>query len=300
MIKSIELTRFKKYKHQTFKLNPNGLSLLVGGNNAGKSTLIHALAVWEFCKMILLHEKGRAVFNQEQIGEGEGFGMSAEEFLPIAVPSLNHLWTNLKTQLSPEEKAGWPDRYPGYIMRIKCVWDYLDQSDKYLEIGLSLVNDRLFIRITDSNLEDDDYIPHVVYLPTFAGVLPKESKATMAERRAYLGRGMAGSIIRNMIYDLYVKDVAIKEEILAGKTRMNASDKMMLLNRSPLQKLQNNLRETFHSELQIEPFSEDFHTVIKVYERKVILVDEKKWKSFPSRVIRLEISLHKAVAIYNG
>lgn len=145
MIKLIHLTRFKKYKDQTFSLNPSGLSLLVGGNNAGKSTLIHALAVWEFCKMILLHEKGRTVFNQDQIGAGEGFGMSAEEFLPIAVPSLNHLWTNLKTQASPEEKATWPDRYPGYIMRIKCTWDYETQINKFLEIGLSLVNDRLFI-----------------------------------------------------------------------------------------------------------------------------------------------------------
>ena len=45
--------------------------------------------------------------------KGEGFGMSAEEFLPIAVPSLNHLWTNLKTQLSPAEKEAWLDAYPG-------------------------------------------------------------------------------------------------------------------------------------------------------------------------------------------
>lgn len=148
MIKRIELTRFKKYKSQYFTLRPNGVTLLVGGNNAGKSTLIHALAVWEFCKMILLHEKGRSTFNQEEIGTGEGFGMSAEEFLPIAVPSLNHLWTNLKTQLSPAEKDAWPDAYPGYIMRIKCIWDYEDQLDRYLEIGLSLVNDRLFIRET--------------------------------------------------------------------------------------------------------------------------------------------------------
>ena len=105
MIKQVELTRFKKYKRQKFELTPNGVTLLVGGNNSGKSTLIHALSVWEFCKMILLHEKGRNIFNQDSWGTGEGFGMSAEEFLPIAVPSLNHLWTNLKTQLSPSEKA---------------------------------------------------------------------------------------------------------------------------------------------------------------------------------------------------
>ncbi len=33
--------------------------------------------------------------------------------------------------------------------------------------------------VTSSNIQDGDYIPTVVYLPTFAGVLPKENKATI-------------------------------------------------------------------------------------------------------------------------
>ena len=270
MIKQVELTRFKKYKLQKFKLKPTGVTLLVGGNNAGKSTLIHALSVWEFCKMILLHEKGRDAFNQGEWGNGDGLGISAEDFLPIAVPALNHLWTNLKTQLSAKEKEEWPDKYPGYILRIKCTWDYQDQLDRMLEIGLSLVNDRLFIRVTGSNLCAEDHLLSIVYLPTFAGVLPKENKATIAERRAFLGRGMAGSVIRNMIYDLYLEDRELRDKLLKGKTRLNSLDKQELNKRSPLQKLQNNLRTTFLSQLEIEPFSEDFHTVLRIYERKVV------------------------------
>lgn len=281
MIKQVELTRFKKYKQQSFKLKPTGISLLVGGNNAGKSTLIHALSVWEFCKMILLHEKGRASFNKDEVGKGEGFGMSAEEFMPVGVPSLNHLWTNLKTQLSPTEKDEWPDNYPGYIMRIKCTWDYKDQVDSILEIGLSLVNDRLFIRVTKSNLSNDDYIPTIVYLPTFAGVLPRENKATLAERRAFLGRGMAGSIIRNMIYDLYIEDTRIRKELSDSGNRLRGQQKELYESRSPLQKLQRNLKNTFKSELEIEPFNEDFHTVIKVNERRVVLNEEGKYEVLP-------------------
>lgn len=270
MIKRIELTRFKKFKQHAFDLKSDGATLLVGGNNSGKSTLIHALAVWEFCKVILEHEKGRGIFNANALGTGAGFGMSAEEFFPIAVPSLNHLWTNLKTQLSPAEKEAWPDQYPGYIMRIKCIWDCNGANDKMLEIGLSLVNDRLFIRITDSNLSDGDKLPTIVYLPTFSGVLPKENKVTLAERRAYLGKGMAGAIIRNMIYDLYLDDEKIKQDIIAeGFSKKSATYKRRVMEESPLEKLQENLRTTFLSELEIEPYSEEFHTVLRVNERKL-------------------------------
>lgn len=281
MIKQIKLTRFKKYKSQTFNLSSNGISLLVGGNNSGKTTLIHALSVWEFCKMVLKHEKGEKVFTAEELGHGEGFGMSAEEFLPIAVPSLNHLWTNLKTQLSTAEKAEWQDRYPGYIMRIECIWDYEDQTDKCLEFGLSLVNDRLFIRVTNTNLSVNDHIPYIVYLPTLAGVLPKENKATVAERRAFLGQGMAGSIIRNMIYDLYKSDIEMRNALKGDKDRLSESDKRELNQHSPLQKLQNNLRETFSSELEIEPFNEDFHTVLRIFERKVTIDGNGRYTPLP-------------------
>ena len=275
MINKVTLTRFKKFKYKEFCLHSNGVTLLVGGNNSGKTTLIHALSVWEFCKMVLSHEKGRGVFNKDSVGKSAGFGMSAEEFLPLAVPSLNHLWTNLKTQLSTEEKekAKEKTKFPGYILRIRCDWCSPEKATKYLEIGLSLVNDRMFIQITDSNLDNDDYIPSVVYIPTLAAVLPKENKATIAERRAYLGRGMAGSVLRNMIYDLYQKDAKLRNSFRKHNGRLSSQDKAFLSTNSPLELLQTNLRNTFKSELEIEPFSEEFNTVIKINERKVISKD---------------------------
>lgn len=281
MIKRIRLTRFKKYKNQEFCIHSEGISLLVGGNNSGKSTLIHALSVWEFCKMILIHEKGRKILNENELEGAEGLGMSAEDFLPLALPSLNHLWTNLKTQLSPFEKKVWQDQFPGYILRINCIWDYKEQVNKQLEIGLSLVNDRLFIRVTSSNIQEGDYIPTVVYLPTFAGVLPKENKVTIAERRALLGRGMAGSVLRNMIYDLYVKDQEIKSMLLQGKKKFSTSDKERYIKDSPLQRLNKDLRDVFSTELEIDPFSEEFNTVLRIYERKGKKNEKGIFEPFP-------------------
>ncbi len=60
MIYRVCLKNFKRFENTSFDLYPQGISLLAGGNNSGKSTLLHALAVWEFCRFVLEMERGRA------------------------------------------------------------------------------------------------------------------------------------------------------------------------------------------------------------------------------------------------
>src|SRR4051794_36474584 len=142
MIKKISFRRFKQFSATTVKLNP-GITLLAGGNNAGKSSLLHGLAVWEFCRTATLMERGEEGL-LAQATLKQGFGLGDDEFSPINVPSLKHLWTNLKTQ-----KTG--DDSDGYTLRISCKWG--DSPDeRVLGFGLSLANDRLFVRTTESNL----------------------------------------------------------------------------------------------------------------------------------------------------
>lgn len=137
----IELHRFKQFKSGKVALEPN-LSLLVGGNNAGKSSILHALAVWEFCKTILEFSKGRRSWAVGAASQGVGIGIS--EFSPISLPSLKHLWTDLKTQRIQE--------LDGYTLKIKAMWHTANGDNKHLEFGLSLANDRLFIKATSTNL----------------------------------------------------------------------------------------------------------------------------------------------------
>lgn len=280
MIKKLYVKNFKRFRSQEFNILPLGVSLFVGGNNSGKSTVIHALAIWEFCKMILSHEKGDSVFLATNVGKDEGFGMSSDDFLPVAVPSLNHFWTNLKVQIPTKSPHAPNDKFPGYTLRISCFWDTDIKSDLFLEIGLSLVNDRLFMRVTDTNLGTGDYIPKIVYLPTFAGVLPKERKSTIAERRAFLGQGMAGSILRNLIYDLYDKEEDMKIDLLNGKSRLSKLDKDYIALNSSFAHLQSLLREVFSVELEVMPFNDEFQTILHVDERKVTF-NNGEYKAIP-------------------
>jgi hypothetical protein len=140
VVTKVGFHRFKQFKDQAFELRP-GISLLAGGNNSGKSTLLHGLAIWEFCRTAIEMERGPATF---LVGHrGQGLGLGDDEFSPINVPSLKHLWTNLKSQKDTE-----PD---GYTLRIHVEWPD-DGNARMLEFGLALSNDRLFVKTTDSNL----------------------------------------------------------------------------------------------------------------------------------------------------
>src|SRR3954470_21128471 len=155
MIQHVTFHRFKQYQDQTFALHP-GVSLLAGGNNSGKSTILHGLAVWEFSRTAIEMERGVEMFEAGKMRQGIGLG--DDEFSPINVPSLKHLWTNLKSQ-----KDGEPD---GYTLKIRCEWG----EDRFLELGLLLPNDRRLNKTIDSNLQAGETIPRVAYLPPFAGI----------------------------------------------------------------------------------------------------------------------------------
>jgi len=272
MIKELRLRNFKKFRNSQIHLHEFDVTLLVGGNNSGKTSIIQALSIWEFCRMFFENEGGQNALIRGVFEKRQGKGIGVDEFLPIALPSLNHLWTGLSSK-----QQG--DRYPSYTLRIACIWDDADKANQELEFGLLLANDRLFIRVTNSTLEIGDKIPRVVYLPTFAGVLSKENQISPAERLSLTGKGLAGSIIRNMIFDLHQLDQQIKEDCIGGRNRLRGEARERWLNESPFQILQKSLREVFSVELTVEPFNPNYQTVIRVNVR---LVERKENGDFIS------------------
>ncbi|WYX08882.1 AAA family ATPase [Achromobacter xylosoxidans] len=263
-IKEVVLHRFKQFNDTQIPVEP-GLSLVVGGNNSGKSTVLQALATWQFCKTLLEIEKGRKAW--VSVANIQGIGMGIVDFTPMHIPSLAHLWTNLKSQKLQE-----PD---GYTLKIKVVWERDDKIDKFLEIGLSLANDRLFVKTTTTNLtlaevEDaegnpiDSGVPNIAYLPPFAGVTDRESRLTPAMRSRLLGQGLSGGVIRNAIFDLHEANRTARSRLREGRTKIKNSDLASLRANDPWEILQKTMQEVFATELRIIPFNERYHSYLKV------------------------------------
>lgn len=252
MISRVTFHRLKQFRDQAFDLHP-GVSLLGGGNNAGKSTILHGLAIWEFCRTAIEMERGPEMFLSDWTGQGIGLG--DDEFSPINVPSLKHLWTNLKTQKDDE-----PD---GYTLKLGCEWER-DGDSRHLEFGMSLANDRLFVKPTRSNLAAEDPVPRLAYLPPFAGMTDREARTTGAIRRRRIGEGLAGAVLRNILLDMQERNVAERARLRGERTKIADPDLARLRATDPWELLQQNLRTTFKTELLVAPFREEYHSYIQV------------------------------------
>lgn len=252
MINRVSFHRFKQFKDVVFDLH-TGVSLLGGGNNAGKSTMLHGLAIWEFCRTAVEMERSAATFVEGHAGQGLGLG--DDEFSPINVPSLKHLWTNLKTQKVDESD--------GYTLRIRCDWEQ-DSAARHLEFGLALSNDRLFVKTLDSNLGAEDRIPRLAYLPPFAGMTDREMRTTGAIRRRRIGEGLAGAVLRNILLDMQDHNVAERRRRRGDKNKLSDADLADLRKTDPWELLQQNLRIVFGAELDIASFRAEYHSYIQV------------------------------------
>lgn len=264
----IEATAFKQFPKLDLELRSN-VNLMAGPNNAGKSTALHALAVWEFCRFAILMERGSAGLEPRSLAK-QGLGIGDEEFSPINLPSLKHLWTNLQPAYGKKPGEN------GYTLRITAHWKDRGR-DQRLGFALALANDRLFIRLDTSSLIPGDRVPSVAYLPTLAGITSREERLNGALRRRRIGEGLAGAVLRNVLLDMYSDNHRRISEIKAAnksvkprkKQRAELANQLQAFRLTdPWEKLQQSLREVFGCELSVEDFHVEYHTFIRVLLHK--------------------------------
>jgi energy-coupling factor transporter ATP-binding protein EcfA2 len=253
MISTVTVQNFKRFKAPTaFSLKPDGVTFLAGGNNSGKSTLLQALAVWEFARAVIEVGRGSAAFVAGWSGQRVGIG--AAEFSPIALPDLRHLWTDLHV------------RGPAGDLRIKCDWHTADDPPRarFLEFGFALANDRLFLKPTASNLVADDRVPRLAYLPPFAGIGPREERMLPAARKRLIGRGLAGAVLRNLLYDFWENNAKRRREAKGAKRSIPKAELAAIRREDSWELLLQTLEEVFKTGLTMAEFNQLYHDMIEV------------------------------------
>lgn len=252
----IKLSNFKKFDDINVDLSENGLSLISGVNNSGKTSLLHALAVWEYAKILLINYRGQESLLEEYDVEKKGLGIAPESFSPISIPSLRYLWKDQKTVGS-------------YQLKIKVGWEGAESRNLFLELAYTLNGNNFAIKKSSSNLSESDKIPTIAYLPPFGGMNENESWLSVADRRKLIGKGQAGSVIRNLLLDLHgAHESTIEEkknELFPGKQRLTKADQQVLKGISTeWRQLKEILSDVFHVNLYVHDFDSQFHNFVSV------------------------------------
>ncbi|MET4162880.1 AAA15 family ATPase/GTPase [Marinobacterium sp. MBR-111] len=252
----IELSNFKKFDEINVDINENGLSLISGVNNSGKTSLLHALAVWEYAKILLINYRGQQSLLEEYDVEKKGLGIAPESFSPISIPSLRYLWKDQRTIGS-------------YQLKIKVGWKGSENRNLFLELAYTLNGNNFAIKKSDSNLSESDQIPTIAYLPPFGGMNENESWLSVADRRKLIGKGQAGSVIRNLLLDLHdAHESTIEEkknELFPNKKRLTQADQQVLKGiNTEWRQLKEILSEVFHVNLYVHDFDSQFHNFVSV------------------------------------
>ena len=205
MIKQVRLEYFKRFGKQSFDLDD--VTVLAGPNDAGKTTLLQAIATWHFAYQAWArkHIASRAK-------KRKGVAIGRKEFLAIPVQRFNLLWQNTSTALNKEEGGG-RGAAVARIMKITVV----GEETEVVGVGkkeMTHWQHTMEFRYANSELiyirpSDDSCLPkggvNVVYIPSFSGIEIEEKVHTREFQDWLVGQGKPGDFIRNLLVEVAEK-----------------------------------------------------------------------------------------------
>ncbi len=191
MITELVLKNFKSISNQTYKFSD--FDLLVGRNNSGKSTILQAMAIWQYC----IDE-----FHRMKRTGKSGAQIVLPNFTALPLPEFNLLWHN-----KVDRKYQNGSKSQEYIL-IDIILKYSKEDGSIGEFGISLryqtpqsiyaipINGWAEFKKLDASHE----LPHIVYVPPFSGLDPFEKWLDDAVVRQNVGKGQPGSVLRNLLF----------------------------------------------------------------------------------------------------
>lgn len=196
MIKSLTVRNFKRFTEQVFHLRDS--VVLAGPNNAGKTTLLQAVAAWRMgLDQWASHRGGRT--------KRTGANISRLAFTAVPLREMNLLWQ--------ERKVSGPAG-PGPSRLIEIIAEGETDGTKW-ECGLEFQYanpEAIYVRpLNASEMEVDaiqDFPPKyameldVAMIPSMSGIASNEPRHERGMQDLLIGEGRAGDILRNLLLEV--------------------------------------------------------------------------------------------------
>ncbi|HEX3745840.1 MAG TPA: AAA family ATPase [Bryobacteraceae bacterium] len=207
MITKLTLRNFKSVQEQVYEFTP--FDLLVGRNNSGKSTVLQALAIWQFC----VDE-----FHRSNRGGSKGIQIVLPNFTALPVPEFNLLWKDRTDRVWPEVNGQKKQQY--ILIGIDVEWRQASGETDSFGVELRYHSSQTIYAIPAGGWKKfrdcEQHLPKIAYVPPFSGLEPTEKWLDEAPMRQQVGKGQPGSVLRNLLLRVWKPEPHVNGR--AGKT----------------------------------------------------------------------------------
>ncbi len=198
MITRLTLRNFKCVGQQVY--NFNQFDLLVGRNNSGKSTVLQAIAIWQFC----VDE-----FRRSKHNGSKGIQVVLPNFTALPVPEFNLLWKDRTDRIYPVKDGVKKQEF--VLIEINLEWRRdIGEISEIGEVSSFGVELRYHSPQTIYAIPKDGWakfraceqkhdLPVIAYVPPFSGLEPTEKSLDISPIRQQVGKGQPGSVLRNLL-----------------------------------------------------------------------------------------------------
>lgn len=193
MITKLTLRNFKSIGEQTY--NFTKFDLFVGRNNSGKSTILQAMAIWQFC----VDE-----FHRVKRGGSTGIQVVLPNFTALPVPEFNLLWKDRTDRHWPLVDGKKKQQY--ILIEIEIEWYCKDSKLHSFGVHLRYHSPQAIYAIPAEGwekfreTEKQALFPIIAYVPPFSGLEPAEEWRDDGPLKKQVGKAQPGSILRNLLF----------------------------------------------------------------------------------------------------
>jgi ABC-type cobalamin/Fe3+-siderophores transport system ATPase subunit len=190
-VRRVSIENFKRF--ESLEVELRNFDCLVGANNSGKTTLLQALALFDFCVHHCLERRNGEFKLRNRT-------VSPDEFYVLPVTNPMDIWHDRQAMRGNKQR------------RIRIQTEFED--GRTIAATIKLDFNRFGISVEEptgkqSTLSDLAEL-RIAYLPVFSMFLPREERRLQAAIDDELARGRVHGVIRNLILEL-------KEEGRAGE-----------------------------------------------------------------------------------
>lgn len=200
MITTLTLRNFKSIEEQTYTFAQ--FDLLVGRNNSGKSTILQALAIWQFC----VDEFRRKIRGKSG---NQGRQVVLPNFSALPVPEFNLLWREKIDRRYPVKGS---KKLEYVLIEIHVTWVTEEPEPRECSFGVKLRYGspqtiyaiplegwEHFRELEGRQDQLNPLLPIIAYVPPFSGLEPSEEWRDDGPLRKQVGKAQPGSVLRNLL-----------------------------------------------------------------------------------------------------